>query len=219
MNSKKNNLPQAREKLSRIVGRDTDLLDEERVVKSVVETVSENTSDGVTAPLIFMLIGGAPFGFFYKAVNTLDSMIGYKNERYRSFGRFAAKLDDAVNYIPARISAVLMIVSSRICGYNWRNAIKIFRRDRRNHPSPNSGQTESVCAGALGIQIAGPNTYLGKCVEKPTIGDALRPVEVDDIPRANTMMYTTFALMLFVGAAVRIGIVIGMGIFVERSFS
>jgi adenosylcobinamide-phosphate synthase len=195
-------LPGAREMTSQIVGRDTASLDEPQVVRGVVETISENTSDGVIAPLIFMLIGGAPLGFLYKAVNTLDSMIGYKNEKYISFGRFAARLDDAVNYIPARVSAMLMITASALCGYNFKNAIKIYKRDRRNHSSPNAAQTESVCAGALGIELAGPNYYAGKLVEKPVIGDSLRSVEKEDILKANKLMYCTFALALIAGAAV-----------------
>ena len=197
-----NNLKRAREELSYLVSRDTDSLDRSRIIKSTVETVSENTSDGVIAPLFFMLIGGAPLGFLYKAVNTLDSMIGYKNEKYIRFGRFAAKLDDAVNYIPARISAMVMIAASFLCGYNWRNAVKIYQRDRFNHPSLNSGQTEAVCAGALGIQIGGANYYFGKLVDKPTIGDNLRPVDTEDIIKANRLMYCTFFLAWLAGAVI-----------------
>jgi adenosylcobinamide-phosphate synthase len=199
-------LERARSELSRIVSRDTGALDEARVVKSAVEAVSENTTDGVTAPLIFLLIWGAPLGFFYKAVNTLDSMIGYKNDEYLWFGRTAAKLDDALNYIPARISAVMMIAASQLCGYNRKNAVKVYLRDKRNHPSPNSAQTESVCAGALGIQIAGPNYYFGELVDKPLIGDDLRPVEKEDIRRANRLMYCTFALTLAAGVLIRLAV-------------
>jgi adenosylcobinamide-phosphate synthase len=199
---KKGDLGGAQQKLSLIVSRDTASLDESRIVKSTVETISENTSDGVVAPLIFMLIGGAPLGFLYKTINTLDSMIGYKNERYIRFGRFAAKLDDIFNYVPARISAWMMILASRICGYDWRKAIIIFRRDRSNHPSPNSAQTESVCAGALGIQIAGANYYFGKLIEKPTIGDDLRPAVKEDILKANRLMYGSFLLTLLAGIIV-----------------
>ena len=199
---RQNDLPQARHKLSFIVSRDTALLDEKGVAKSVVETVSENTSDGVIAPLLFMLIGGAPLGFLYKSINTLDSMIGYKNEQYIRFGRFAAKLDDAANYLPARISAWMMILASWIGGYNWKKALQIYKRDRGNHPSPNSAQTEAVCAGALGIQIAGANYYFGQLVDKPTIGDDVRPVEANDIQRANKLMYTTFILTLATGVVI-----------------
>jgi len=199
-------LDQARRDLSRIVSRDTETLTEAGVIKSTVECVSENTSDGVTAPLIFLLIWGAPLGFFYKAVNTLDSMIGYKNDEYIRFGRFAARLDDIVNYIPARITALMMIFASLICNYDWKNSIKIYRRDRRKHPSPNSAQTESACAGALGIQIAGPNYYFGKFVEKPAIGDDIRPAEREDIKKAIRLMYCTFALMLATGVLIRFAV-------------
>ncbi len=154
-----------------------------------METVAENFSDGVVAPMLYLLIGGAPLALGYKAVNTMDSMIGYKNEKYLDFGRAAAKLDDAANYIPARLSALLLIVSAALCGQNAGNAYCIWRRDRRNHASPNSAQTESVMAGALGVQLAGPTSYFGNMVDKPTIGDPLRPVEPEDILRANRMLY------------------------------
>ena len=199
-------LERARIELSRIVSRDTGSLSETKVVKSAVEAVSENTTDGVTAPLIFLLIWGAPSGFFYKAANTLDSMIGYRNDEYIRFGRVAAKLDDALNYIPARISALLMIAASGICGYDRKNAVKVYRRDRRCHPSPNSAHTESVCAGALGIQVAGPNYYFGELIDKPLIGDDLRPAEKEDIKRANKLMYCTFALTLAAGVLIRLAV-------------
>lgn len=193
----------ARQKLSWIVSRDTEVLDEAHITKSTIETISENTSDGVIAPLIFLFIGGAPLGFLYKAVNTLDSMNGYKNEKYINFGRFAAKLDDYVNYIPARISAYFMVLASLICGLDFNNALRIYKRDKKNHTSPNSAQTEAVCAGALRIQIAGPNYYFGKLINKPTIGDDIRQVENDDIRRANKLMYGTFILTVVIGIAVR----------------
>ncbi len=185
------NLKKARYAVSMIVGRDTDALDETGVIKAAVETVAENTSDGVIAPMLYLAIGGPVLGFLYKAVNTMDSMVGYKNERYLYFGRCAAKLDDFVNFVPARISALFMIIASFLSGkdYSGKNAWRIWRRDKRNHSSPNSAQTESACAGSLGIKLAGNASYFGKTVEKPTIGDAVRDVENEDIKRANTLMY------------------------------
>lgn len=200
---KANRLPEARTALSRIVGRDTQNLSASGVAKGAVETVAENLADGVIAPLIYMAIGGAPLGFLYKAVNTLDSMIGYKNERYLHFGRFAAKLDDAANYIPARVAAWLMIVSAFILRYDARSAIRIYRRDRFKHTSPNSAQTEAVCAGALNIELAGNNYYFGKLVQKPVIGDAVREIETEDIKRANNLLYATSALGLLLVVALR----------------
>lgn len=190
---KKHDLPGARTAVSMIVGRDTDCLDEVGVAKAAVETVAENTSDGVIAPMLFIALGGPALGFFYKAVNTMDSMIGYKNDRYLHFGRMAAKLDDIVNYLPARLSAWLMIAAAFLGGrsFDGKNAHRIYKRDRRNHASPNSAQTESVCAGALGVQLAGNASYFGKLLEKPVIGDALRPIEYEDIRRANRLMYLT----------------------------
>ena len=183
----------ARKSVSMIVGRDTESLGEEGVIKAAVETVAENTSDGVIAPMLFTFIGGPILGFVYKAVNTMDSMIGYKNDRYLYFGRAAAKLDDIVNFLPARISAILMILASLLGGknYSFENAIKIFKRDRYNHASPNSAQTESVCAGALGVRLAGDAYYFGKLVSKPYIGDENRSIERDDIKRICHLMYIT----------------------------
>lgn len=179
--------------VSMIVGRDTNVLDETGVVKAAVETVAENTSDGVTAPMLYTALGGPVLGFVYKAVNTMDSMVGYKNDKYLYFGRAAAKLDDVVNFIPARISAYLMIAAAYIRGkaFDGKQAYRIYKRDRRNHASPNSAQTESVCAGALGIQLAGDASYFGKVVKKPYIGDAHRAVEREDIVRVNRLMYVT----------------------------
>lgn len=190
---KKQDLEAARIAVSMIVGRDTKVLDETGVAKAAIETVAENTSDGVIAPMLYTALGGPILGFFYKAINTMDSMVGYKNNRYLYFGRAAAKLDDVVNYIPARISAYLMIAVSFLAGkaFNGKQAYRIYKRDNRKHPSPNSAQTESVCAGALGIQLAGNASYFGKTVEKPYIGDALRKVEYEDIRRANVLMYAT----------------------------
>ena len=195
-------LPEARKAVARIVGRDTAALTEQGVTRAAVETVAENASDGVVAPLFYMAIGGGVLGFFYKAANTMDSMVGYRNERYEDFGRAAAKLDDIVNFIPARLSALLMIIAAVLPGYSAKDGWRIWRRDRFQHKSPNSAQTESVCAGALGVQLAGDASYFGVLVRKPTIGDPLRPVEAQDIRRANRLMLTTALLsFLFLGGA------------------
>ena len=190
---KNGNLTDARYAVSMIVGRDTECLDEEGVAKAAIETVAENTSDGVIAPMLYAALGGPFLGYIYKAVNTMDSMIGYKNDSYLYFGRAAAKLDDFVNYIPARISACLMIAASFLGGkcFSGKRACYIYRRDRRNHASPNSAQTESVCAGALGIKLAGDASYFGKVVKKPYIGDQIRNIEYEDIRRVNRLMYIT----------------------------
>lgn len=190
---KEEGLEAGQKTVSMIVGRDTHVLDETGVVKAAVETVAENTSDGVIAPMLYTALGGPILGFVYKAVNTMDSMVGYKNEKYLYFGRAAARLDDVVNFIPARISAYLMILAAYIGGkaFDGKNAYRIYKRDRRNHASPNSAQTESVCAGALGVQLAGDASYFGKVVKKPYIGDAHRAVEREDIVRVNQLMYVT----------------------------
>ena len=193
---KEGDLPGARRAVSMIVGRDTENLSAEGVTKAAVETVAENTSDGVTAPLIYLMIGGAPLGFLYKAVNTMDSMLGYKNEKYLFFGRIPAKMDDIFNYIPARITAWFMIAAAYIAGLDGRNARRIYRRDRRKHASPNAAQTEAVCAGALRVRLAGDAVYFGKVYKKEFIGDDLRPVEPEDIKRAGRLMYVTAFLLL-----------------------
>ncbi len=203
---KAGNLPEARKYLSYIVGRDTTELSEEAVAKAAVETVAENTSDGVIAPLFFMAIGGAPLAFAYKAVNTLDSMIGYKNEKYLYFGRFAAKLDDICNFIPARISGVLMIAAAFIVGFDGKSAARIYLRDRRKHASPNSAQTESVCAGALHIQLAGDASYFGKVYHKPTIGDERRHTQAEDIRNANRLMYGTSIIGVILFSVLRLSV-------------
>lgn len=187
------NVEEARKAVSMIVGRDTACLNEEGIARAAIETVAENTSDGVIAPMLYTAIGGPIFGFFYKAINTMDSMIGYKNEKYLYFGRVAAKLDDFVNFIPARVSAYFMIAASFLGGksFSGRHAFYIYKRDNRKHASPNSAQTESVCAGALRIQLAGDASYFGKVVKKPYIGDALRKVEYEDIKRVNQLLYLT----------------------------
>lgn len=184
-------LEEARTAVSMIVGRDTQNLSDVQVTKAAIETVAENTSDGILAPMFYLALGGPILGFLYKSINTMDSMIGYKNEKYLDFGRFAAKCDDVVNYIPSRLSAVMMIVSTFFLGrdYSGKEALRIFLRDRYKHASPNSAQTESVCAGALQIQLAGPSSYFGKIVDKPYIGDAKREIEHKDILRANRLLY------------------------------
>lgn len=200
----KQDLPAARKAVARIVGRDTQNLTAEGVTKAAVETVAENASDGVIAPLLYMLLGGAPLALTYKAINTMDSMLGYKNQKYLYFGRAAARLDDVANYLPSRLAGLLWVAAAALTGSSARGTWKIWRRDRRNHASPNSAQTESACAGALGVQLAGPAYYFGEYYDKPTIGDALRPVEPKDILRADRMMYAESLLALVLGIALRL---------------
>lgn len=199
---KEGDLEKARHAVSMIVGRDTQALNEEGVAKAAVETVAENSSDGVVAPLLFLAIGGPVLGFFYKAVNTLDSMVGYKNDKYLYFGRFSAKLDDVLNYIPARISGLLLVAASPLAGLSISGAWRIWLRDRRNHASPNSAQTEAAAAGALEVQLAGDAYYFGKLYKKPTIGDPIRSVEYEDIRRMNRLMYAGVILALALVATV-----------------
>ena len=199
-------LDAGRRQVAMLVGRDTQNLTGEQVVKATVETVAENTSDGVVAPLFWMALGGAVGGLFYKAVNTMDSMVGYKNEKYLHFGRCAARLDDVVNFIPARLSALAMIGAAYLLKMDGKNAWRIWRRDRRHHASPNSAQTESVCAGALRVQLGGNASYFGKIHEKPTIGDLDRPIEGADVNRACKLMYgTSVLLLLLYGVIVLLG--------------
>ncbi len=204
----KGDLPAARRAVARIVGRDTQNLTAAGVTRAAVETVAENTSDGVIAPLLYMLLGGAPLALTYKAINTMDSMLGYKNEKYLYFGRCAAKLDDAANWLPSRLAALLWVAAAALTGNSARGAWRIWRRDRRRHASPNSAQTESACAGALGVQLAGPAYYFGEYYDKPTIGDPLREIEPRDILRANRMMYAESLLALVLGLAVRLMLVL-----------
>ena len=205
---KARDLPGARKAVSMIVGRDTEKLTEEGVTKAAVETVAENTSDGVTAPLIYLLIGGAPLGFLYKAINTMDSMLGYKNDRYLYFGRIPAKMDDVFNYIPARVTALLMTISAFLTGLDGKNAWKIYRRDRKKHASPNAAQTESVCAGALGVRLAGDAVYFGKLYKKEFIGDALRSIEPEDIIRTGRLMYAAELLTLILGGGLKLALIL-----------
>ena len=198
---KSGDLEGARAAVSRIVGRDTSVLDGSGVAKAAVETVAENTCDGVISPLIFLFLGGLPLGMAFKAVSTLDSMVGYKNDKYRFFGWASARLDDLLNFIPARLSGLLLCLGAALLpGCSGRRAWAIFWRDRRKHASPNSAHTEAACAGALGVRLAGDASYFGKVVHKPTLGDPVRPVEPEDIPRACRLMYAGAGLLLLLFA-------------------
>lgn len=196
----------ARKAVSYIVGRDTDVLDENGICRAAVETVAENSSDGVIAPLFWILLFGVPGGFFYKAVNTMDSMLGYKNDAYLYFGRAAAKTDDFVNLLPSRLSAWLMILGCPFCGLDQKNAVRIFKRDRFRHDSPNSAQTESVCAGALRVRLAGDAVYGGIVKKKEFIGDPLREIEYNDIAKTVRLMYAATVLMLILILVIRLGV-------------
>ena len=203
-------LDAARHAVSMIVGRDTENLDEKGIIRATVETVAENTCDGVVAPLLFMTIGGAPAGVFYKAVNTMDSMVGYHNDRYRYFGTAAARIDDVFNFIPARISGLLMCLAARFVGLDAAGAWRIFKRDRRKHASPNSAHTEAACAGALGVQLAGPASYFGKVKDKPFIGDNTRAIDVADVARANRLMVATAVSAMLISGILMGGIFLVM---------
>ena len=196
-------LSKARYAVSMIVGRDTQYLDEAGVTRAAVETVAENTSDGIIAPMLFLAIGGAPLGFFYKAVNTMDSMLGYVEMPYKNVGLVPAKMDDLFNFLPARISALLMLAAGALLGMDGKNGWKIFKRDRYNHASPNSAQTESVCAGLLGLRLAGDAWYHSVLHKKKYIGDPLREIEPEDIPKACRLLYATAFLGLVVFAVTK----------------
>ena len=198
----------SRHAVSMIVGRDTAALDDAAVTRAAVETVAENTSDGVVAPLIFLAIGGAPLGFFYKAVNTMDSMLGYTEPPYKDIGLVPAKADDVVNYIPARLSALLMLAAGFLLGLDVKNGWRIYRRDRRNHASPNSAQTEAMCAGLLGLRLAGDAWYHGVLHRKPFIGDPVREIRHDDIPRTCRLMYLTALLALLLCGGVKLALIL-----------
>ena len=198
----------SRRAVSMIVGRDTAALDDAAVTRAAVETVAENTSDGVVAPLIFLAIGGAPLGFFYKAVNTMDSMLGYTEPPYKDIGLVPAKADDVVNYIPARLSALLMLAAGFLLGLDVKNGWRIYRRDRRNHASPNSAQTEAMCAGLLGLRLAGDAWYHGVLHRKPFIGDPVREIRHDDIPRTCRLMYLTALLALLLCGGVKLALIL-----------
>lgn len=195
-------IDKAREAVGRIVGRDTACLDKAEITRAAVETIAENYSDGVMAPFFYMMIGGAPLAMTYKSINTMDSMVGYKNEKYIDFGRYPALLDDAAGYIPSRIAALLWICAAGITGQNARNAFRIWQRDRRNHASPNSAQTESACAGALGVRLAGPAYYFGELYDKPYIGDPIRPIESGDIHKSCHMLYAASVMSLVLCMAI-----------------
>ena len=190
----------ARKQVARIVGRDTENLNEEEIIKATVETVAENTTDGVISPILYALIGGPVLLWGYKAVNTLDSMVGYMDEKYRDIGWSSAKLDDVLNFIPARLTALLMALAARLTGLDGKNALRIVRRDHANHKSPNSAWSEAAAAGALHVQLGGTHLYFGKPVEKPTIGDDDRPAEEEDIRKVNRLLYVTSGLMMLIAA-------------------
>jgi adenosylcobinamide-phosphate synthase len=197
-------LVQARQKVAWLVGRDTQQLDEEEIVRATVESVAENTVDGVTAPLMFALIGGVPGAFFYKAVNTLDSTFGYKNLRYLQFGWAAARFDDLVNFIPARITALLVIPAAALCGFDWRASWQIFKRDRQQHPSPNGGQIEAAMAGALGVRLGGKNSYFGVLSQRPYLGDKHQLLIPEQILRTVKLMFVTTALVVISGVVLHL---------------
>lgn len=197
-------IEKARKQVSRIVGRDTASLTAEGVTKAVVETVAENFSDGIVCPLFYMMIGGGPLGLTYKVVNTMDSMVGYKNDRYMFFGRCGAHMDDVAGYIPSRLAALFWIAAAALTRNDWRNAFRIWRRDRRKSPSPNSAQTESACAGSLGVELLGPAYYFGKLHDKKPIGDPTRPIVPGDIRKTIEMMYTASMLCCGVGLLIRL---------------
>lgn len=195
---KEGDIEKARKDLSYLVSRDTETMDEKMIIRSTMETISENTVDGIVAPMFYMFLGGMPLAMAYKAINTLDSMVGYKNEKYMEFGKFSAKVDDAANFIPARITGILIVLASMILGYDYKNSLKIFLRDRKNHSSPNSAHSEASVAGALGVQFGGKVSYFGKEIDKPTIGDKTKEFELEDIRKNIRIMYVTSFLSLVI---------------------
>lgn len=184
-------LDEARVHLSQIVGRDTDQLEEKGITRATVETVAENTIDGIVAPLLYACLGGAPLALGYKAINTLDSLFGYRTEAYEQFGKFPARLDDAANWIPARLGGAVMVAAAWMCGYQGKKAWSTMIRDGGNHPSPNAGIPEAVMAGALGIQLGGPNVYQGVSINKPFIGDPVKEIDRADIGKSHRVMFVT----------------------------
>ena len=203
---KEGDIEKARKDLSYLVSRDTETMDEKMIIRSTMETISENTVDGIVAPMFYMFLGGMPLAMAYKAINTLDSMVGYKNEKYMDFGKFSAKVDDAVNFIPARITGILIVLASMILGYDYKNSLKIFIRDRKNHSSPNSAHSEASVAGALGVQFGGKVSYFGKEINKPTIGDKTKEFELEDIRKNIRIMYVTSFLSLVMFSVISVGI-------------
>ena len=203
---KEGNIERARKDLSYLVSRDTETMDEKMIIRSTMETISENTVDGIVAPMMYMFLGGLPLSMTYKAINTFDSMVGYKNEKYMDFGKFSAKLDDVANFIPARMTGILIVIASVILGYDYKNSLKIFIRDRKNHSSPNSGHAEAGVAGALGVQFGGKVSYFGKEVDKPVIGDKIKDFELEDIKKNIKIMYVASFLSLAVFSVISVGI-------------
>ena len=203
---KEGNIERARKDLSYLVSRDTETMDEKMIIRSTMETISENTVDGIVAPMLYMFLGGLPLSMTYKAINTFDSMVGYKNEKYMDFGKFSAKLDDVANFIPARITGILIVIASMILGYDYKNSLKIFIRDRKNHSSPNSGHAEAGVAGALGVQFGGRVSYFGKEVDKPVIGDKIKDFELEDIKKNIKIMYVASFLSLVMFSVISLGI-------------
>ena len=203
---KEGNIERARKDLSYLVSRDTGTMDEKMIIRSTMETISENTVDGIVAPMLYMFLGGLPLSMTYKAINTFDSMVGYKNEKYMDFGKFSAKLDDVANFIPARITGILIVIASMILGYDYKNSLKIFIRDRKNHSSPNSGHAEAGVAGALGVQFGGRVSYFGKEVDKPVIGDKTKDFELEDIKKNIKIMYAASFLSLVMFSVISLGI-------------
>ena len=203
---KEGNIERARKDLSYLVSRDTETMDEKMIIRSTMETISENTVDGIVAPMLYMFLGGLPLSMTYKAINTFDSMVGYKNEKYMDFGKFSAKLDDVANFIPARITGILIVIASMILGYDYKNSLKIFIRDRKNHSSPNSGHAEAGVAGALGVQFGGKVSYFGKEVDKPVIGDKTKDFELEDIKKNIKIMYAASFLSLVMFSVISLGI-------------
>ena len=195
---KEGDIEKARKDLSYLVSRDTEMMDEKMIIRSTMETISENTVDGIVAPMFYMFLGGMPLAMAYKAINTLDSMVGYKNEKYMEFGKFSAKVDDVANFIPARITGILIVLASMILDYDYKNSLKIFIRDRKNHSSPNSAHSEASVAGALGVQFGGKVSYFGKETDKPTIGDKTKEFELEDIRKNIRIMYVTSFLSLVI---------------------
>ena len=203
---KEGNIERARKDLSYLVSRDTGTMDEKMIIRSTMETISENTVDGIVAPMLYMFLGGLPLSITYKAINTFDSMVGYKNEKYMDFGKFSAKLDDVANFIPARITGILIVIASMILGYDYKNSLKIFIRDRKNHSSPNSGHAEAGVAGALGVQFGGKVSYFGKEVDKPVIGDKTKDFELEDIKKNIKIMCAASFLSLVLFSVISLGI-------------
>ena len=203
---KEGDIEKARKDLSYLVSRDTEMMDEKMIIRSTMETISENTVDGIVAPMFYMFLGGMPLAMAYKAINTLDSMVGYKNEKYMDFGKFSAKVDDVANFIPARITGILIVLASMILGYDYKNSLKMFIRDRKNHSSPNSAHSEASVAGALGVQFGGKVSYFGKEIDKPTIGDKTKEFELEDIRKNIRIMYVTSFLSLVMFSVISVGI-------------